>query len=142
MKEFKGELKGEALTIVNSTNTAVAAQSGSLQVFGTPFMIALMEKATCAAVVDILDDGETTVGTNVSVSHIKASGVGSVITAYASLLDGDVDGRKLTFKVEAKEETVRVCGVSSTKESDPRHAMNTRISVSGAGSMCRAAASV
>lgn len=59
MKEFKGELKGEALTIVNSTNTAVAAQSGSLQVFGTPFMIALMEKATCAAVVDILDDGET-----------------------------------------------------------------------------------
>lgn len=44
MKEFKGELKGEALTIVNSTNTAVAAQSGSLQVFGTPFMIALMER--------------------------------------------------------------------------------------------------
>ena len=110
MKEFKGELKGEAVTIVNSTNTAVAAQSGSLQVFGTPFMIALMEKATCAAVVDILDDGETTVGTNVSVSHIKASGVGSVITAYASLLDSDVDGRKLTFKVEAKEEDGSVIG--------------------------------
>ena len=107
MKEFKGELKGEALTIVNSTNTAVAAQSGSLQVFGTPFMIALMENA---AVVDILDDGETTVGTNVSVSHIKASGVGSVITAYASLLDSDVDGRKLTFKVEAKEEDGSVIG--------------------------------
>ena len=108
MKEFKGELKGEALTIVNSTNTAVAAQSGSLQVFGTPFMIALMEKATCAAVVDILDDGETTVGTNISVSHIKASGVGSVITAYASLLDSDVDGRKLTFKVEAGTVTIEL----------------------------------
>ena len=37
---------------------------------------------------------------------------------------------------------VRVCGGSSTKESDPRHAMNTRSSVSGAGSMCKAAASV
>ena len=63
-----------------------------------------------SAVVDILDDGETTVGTNVSVSHIKASGVGSVITAYASLLDSDVDGRKLTFKVEAKEEDGSVIG--------------------------------
>ena len=33
MKEFKGELKGEALTIVNSTNTAVAAKQPSAQTF-------------------------------------------------------------------------------------------------------------
>ena len=50
MQEIITEVKGEALTIVNSTNTAIAAQSGSLPVFGTPFMIALMEKATCNAV--------------------------------------------------------------------------------------------
>lgn len=97
-----GEIKGEALTIVNSTNTAVAAQSGSLQVFGTPFMIALMEKATCAAVSSILEDGETTVGTNIDVSHSKASGIGTVIKATAIL--ADLDGRKLTFDVVACEE--------------------------------------
>lgn len=103
-----GEVKGEALSIVNATNTAVAAQSGSLQVFGTPFMIALMEKATCEAVADYLDEGETTVGTNIDVSHIKASGIGAVITATA-ILD-DVDGRKLTFSVTAKEDNGATIG--------------------------------
>lgn len=108
MKNPSCEVKGEALTIVNSTNTAVAAQSGSLQVFGTPFMIALMEKATCNAVADLLEDDETTVGTNVDVSHIKASGLGAVITATAFL--SNIDGRKLTFDVVAKEEDGTVIG--------------------------------
>lgn len=103
MKEMKHQTQGKAITIVNSTNTAVAAQSGSLQVFATPFMIALMEKATCKAVEESLDDGETTVGTNIDVSHIKASGIGAVITATA-ILD-DIDGRKLTFTVNAKDDS-------------------------------------
>lgn len=103
MKEMKHQTQGKAITIVNSTNTAVAAQSGSLQVFATPFMIALMEKATCKAVEEFLDDGETTVGTNIDVSHIKASGIGAVITATA-ILD-DIDGRKLTFTVNAKDDS-------------------------------------
>ncbi len=97
-----GEIKGEAITIVNSTNTAVSVQSGSLQVYGTPCMIALMEKATCSAVSALLEDDETTVGTNIDVSHIKASGIGTVIKATALL--SDIDGRKLTFSVVAKEE--------------------------------------
>lgn len=103
MKEMKHQTQGKAITIVNSTNTAVAAQSGSLQVFATPFMIALMEKATCKAVEEFLDDGETTVGTNIDVSHIKASGIGTVITATA-ILD-DIYGRKLTFTVNAKDDS-------------------------------------
>lgn len=103
-----GEIKGEAFTIVNSTNTAVAAQSGSLQVFGTPFMIALMEKATCSAVAGLLEDDETTVGTNIDVSHSKASGIGTVIKATAIL--SDIDGRKLTFDVVASEESGAAIG--------------------------------
>lgn len=108
MKTPNCEVKGEALTIVNSTNTAIAAESGSLQVFGTPFMIALMEKATCNAVADLLEDGETTVGTNIDVSHSKASGIGSVIKATAVL--SITDGRKLIFDVVAKEEDGSVIG--------------------------------
>lgn len=50
MKTAVGEVQGEALTLVNTTNTAIAAESGSLPVLGTPFMLALMEKATCEAV--------------------------------------------------------------------------------------------
>lgn len=108
MQEIITEVKGEALTIVNSTNTAIAAQSGSLPVFGTPFMIALMEKATCTAIADVLDDGETTVGTSVNVSHDKASGVGTVVIAYAKLIE--MQGRKLIFDVKACEEDGTVIG--------------------------------
>ncbi len=108
MQEIITEVKGEALTIVNSTNTAIAAQSGSLPVFGTPFMIALMEKATCTAIADVLDDGETTVGTSINVSHDKASGVGTVVIAYAKLRE--TQGRKLIFDVKACEEDGAVIG--------------------------------
>lgn len=102
MQEIFTEVKGEALTIVNSTNTAIAAQSGSLPVFGTPFMIALMEKATCTAISDFLEGDETTVGTSINVSHDKASGVGTVVIAYAKLKE--TQGRKLIFDVKACEE--------------------------------------
>ena len=101
MKTADREIRGEALCKVNSTNTAVAAESGSLPVFATPFMVALMEKATCQAVADLLDEGETTVGTAINVSHIKASVQGTVIKAEAILTE--VDGRKLTFSVKASE---------------------------------------
>ena len=85
MKEFTSVMKSEAITVVNSTNTAVAVGSGSLPVYATPMMIALMEEATCNAVAPLLEEGETTVGTKISVSHDKASGTGTTVPAYAAL---------------------------------------------------------
>lgn len=102
------DVMGEALTIVNSTNTAITAQSGSLPVFATPFMVALMEKATCNAVADLMEENETTVGTKIDVSHDKASGIGTVITAKASLVE--IDGRRLVFDVIATEENGAIIG--------------------------------
>ena len=103
MKTAVGEVQGEALTLVNTTNTAIAAESGSLPVLGTPFMLALMEKATCEAVADLLEDDETTVGTAMNITHIKASAIGEVITAKAILTE--VDGRKLTFHPGGRRRT-------------------------------------
>lgn len=108
MKEFTSVMKSEAITVVNSTNTAVAVGSGSLPVYATPMMIALMEEATCNAVAPLLEDGETTVGTKISVSHDKASGTGTTVTAYASL--EEVDGRRLIFSVSAKDDNGDVIG--------------------------------
>lgn len=108
MKEFHGEYKGEALTVVNQTNTASAVGSGSLPVFATPMMLALMEQATCEACLDLLDDGETTVGTKVEITHDKASGLSTAITAYAKL--EEVDARRLVFSVSAKDEEGNVIG--------------------------------
>lgn len=108
MKSFDNYAKGTAMVEVNSANTAIAASSGSLEVFGTPFMIALMEKATTNAVVNLLDDGETTVGTKIDVSHCKASGLGTVITAEAELVE--VSGRRLVFGVKAFDDKGDVIG--------------------------------
>ncbi|MGN1328993.1 MAG: thioesterase family protein [Eubacterium sp.] len=108
MKEFTSVMKSEAITVVNSTNTAVAVGSGSLQVYATPMMIALMEEATCNAAAPLLDEGETTVGTRISVSHDKASGMGTTVTAYAAL--EEIDGRRLIFSVSAKDSDGNVIG--------------------------------
>lgn len=101
MKEFTQALSAKAMTKVNNTNSAAAVKSGSLPVFATPMMLALMEEATCRAVEPLLDDDESTVGTSVSITHDKASGMGTVVTAYATL--AEVDGRKLYFDVLAKD---------------------------------------
>lgn len=108
MKEFEHELKGEAMTLVNSAYTAIAARSGSLEVLGTPFMIALMEKATCSACESLLDEGETTVGTAINITHDKASGLGELIKASATLKT--VEGRKLTFDVIATDSKEDIIG--------------------------------
>lgn len=99
---------GKAFTIVNTKNTAIAAASGSLPVFATPFMIALMEEATCNAISDSLGADETTVGTKIDVSHDKASAIGDIITASARLIN--VDGRRLTFEVFAKDKNDNIIG--------------------------------
>lgn len=108
MKEFIKVLTAEAMTMVNNTNTAVSVKSGSLPVFATPMMTALMEEATCYAASELLDEDETTVGTAINISHDKASGIGKTITAYAAL--NEVDGRKLYFDVYAKDDEGDIIG--------------------------------
>ena len=66
-----------AYTKADASNTALAMGSGSLEVFATPAVIALMEKAACQAIADMLDESTTTVGTLISVEHLSASPVGS-----------------------------------------------------------------
>lgn len=102
MKKLDSILTGSAATTVDSSNTAQAVKSGSLRVFATPAMIALMEEATCNACAPLLDDGETTVGTKINVAHTKASALGATVTAKAELKE--VDGRRLVFTVSAHDE--------------------------------------
>ena len=86
-------------TVVDSTNTAIALGSGDMEVFATPAMVALMENAAMLAVAKELGEGETTVGSMISTSHLKPSKVGNAISAIAELTA--VEGRKLTFKISA-----------------------------------------
>ena len=76
--------------------------SGSLEVFATPMMTALMEKAACNALSDYLEGDETTVGTMLSITHDSATPEGMKVTAEAELTE--INGRELVFNVKAEDE--------------------------------------
>ena len=87
---------------VTENNTAAAAGSGGLQVFGTPFMVALMEKAAWSSIAPHLAPGDSTVGTKVNISHLSATPVGMKVWCECELVD--MDRRRLVFEVTAYDE--------------------------------------
>lgn len=106
LQELKPGLTGTAETVVRETNTALAMGSGSLHVFATPSMIALMEQAACNAVAACLDEESTSVGTFLNITHDAATGMGKKVTAKATLTA--VEGRKLIFEITAADEEKQI----------------------------------
>lgn len=94
----KGIKNTQKLT-VGEKDTALAYGSGTLKVFATPAMIALMENTAMNAAADYLGEGETTVGTEINVKHLSATPVGGTVTCEAEL--SEADGRRLVFNVRA-----------------------------------------
>ena len=87
---------------VTEEDTAVAVGSGSLPVLGTPVLLAWCEAATCAAVAASLAEGQTTVGTRVSIEHLAPSPVGTVLRITAG--STHVDGKLVRFSVAARQD--------------------------------------
>lgn len=99
---LKEGLKYISTTTVDTTNSALALGSGDMEVFATPAMVALMENAAMKAVAEYLPQGATTVGTQISTTHIKASAMGARVSAEAELTA--VNGRELSFSIKAYDE--------------------------------------
>jgi len=99
-------LKHQSVMRVTDGNTAEFIGSGDMAVLATPAMIALMENAAMLAVALHLPEGETTVGSMISTTHLKPSKIGATISAIAELVE--VDGRKLSFKIEAYDADVLI----------------------------------
>ena len=97
-------LKAEIATDVD--DKLVVKHMGGEGVLSTPAMIGLMERAAIQAVQADLPEGHTTVGFEVNVKHFGATAKGSTVTVSAELLE--IDGRKLRFKVEARDEDKKV----------------------------------
>ena len=93
-------------TVVSQANCAATMGSGDLEVFATPAMVALMENAAMNAVASALPQGSTTVGAEMNTTHIKPSAIGATVQATATLTA--VDGRKLVFAVEARDEVCTI----------------------------------
>lgn len=95
-------MKGTASTLAERADTALEVGSGSLLVYATPCMIALMEGAACDAIDRALDDAKTSVGISLCVEHISATPVGHEVTATAEVTA--VEGNIISFQVSASDE--------------------------------------
>jgi fluoroacetyl-CoA thioesterase len=94
-------LRGEANLIVAREHTAQHLGSGGVEVLATPQMVLLMERAGVAAVDPLLPEGYRTVGAHLDIRHLAPTPAGFEVRATAELIE--VDGRRLTFRVQVHE---------------------------------------
>ncbi len=99
MKNPEIGIKGIAELTVSSNKLAVNVGSGSLEVFATPVMTMLMEKAACNCLADYMENDETTVGTELNIQHVSATPEGMKVYSEAVLTA--INGREFTFEVTA-----------------------------------------
>ena len=101
-------VKHTSMLEVTDSHTGLSMGRGDLRVLATPVMMALMENAAMLAVAPELPEGSTTVGGHISSSHLMPTSVGASLTATATLTA--INGRKLTFHVEAHDQAGNLLG--------------------------------
>ncbi len=100
--ELTPGIEGKKQIVVTAGKTATAFGSGTVEVFATPAMIALMEQTAMESVEKFLSEGFVTVGTEVSVKHFKATLPGKMVSCNSKLIQSE--GNKLVFEVSATDE--------------------------------------
>ena len=106
-------MKYEIDRAVTENDTAAKAASGSVEVLATPVMIAWMEEASLRLAQKELEEGLTTVGTEVNIKHLKGTLVGKTVKIVSVLKE--IDRKKLVFDVEVLEDGVVVGSGSHTR---------------------------
>ena len=99
-------LTGQASTTVEREDTAYEVGSGSLLVYATPCMVALMEGAACDAIAEVLPEDKTSVGIQLNIAHLSATPVGLDVRAEAVVTE--VDGNTITFEITAYDESGKI----------------------------------
>lgn len=95
-------IEGETHALVEQEDTAKIVGSGDLLVYATPCMAALMEGAAYESIAPYLEDGQSSVGTSLQLSHTSATPVGMEVRAQSVVTA--VDGKKITFEIVAYDE--------------------------------------
>ena len=99
-------MTAECIAAVTQKNTAAAVGSGSLEVYATPAMAALMEQAAAELVDRVLDNEWTSVGTSLQIEHTAPTPLGMQVRAKVCLTG--IEGRRLSFSVEAFDEQEQI----------------------------------
>lgn len=99
-------MTGSVGTSVEREDTALDVGSGSLLVYATPCMVALMEGAACEAIAEAIPEDKTTVGIELNITHSAATPVGMDVRAEAEVTA--VEGNIITFSVTAFDESGKI----------------------------------
>ena len=86
--------------------TAAYMGSGTLEVFSTPALCAFMENTAIKTI--SLPDGETSLGVEINIEHLKASIVGETLTARAEVVAHE--GHSIYFQIEVKNSRNEIIG--------------------------------
>ena len=97
-------VKGQSEITVSKELLASEVGSGLVTVYSTAMMIACMEATAVASVQDLLEEGQTTVGTRVDVAHLAATPCGMKVRFTTELTAVSPNGKGLTFAVAAHDE--------------------------------------
>ena len=98
---IKPGMSAERTLVVPPERTVGHFVPGMPMVYATPMMILEMEMASGDAIRGFLENGWVTVGTEVDISHLAASLVGSTVRTTAKVIA--VERRVIRFEVAAFE---------------------------------------
>ena len=115
--------------VVCDKNTAAAMGSGTLPVYATPAMVALMERAAAELVEELLPEGWTSVGIAMQLAHTAATPCGMHVRARAEVTA--VDGRRITYRISAGDDSGEI-----------GHGTHERFAVAGEKFLSRAKAKI
>ncbi len=101
-------IKGSCEFIAEEKHSAKTMLSGTLDVLATPALVAMLEKAAWESVQPYLEEGCTSVGTLMNITHDAATPLGMKVRCESELIK--TEGRKLVFNVEAFDDKGRVGG--------------------------------
>lgn len=110
-KLAEGLCKTARIEIDDSRTISFMGDDG--RVYATPELVRDIENTCRNLLLECIDDGQDSVGTQVDISHIAATPIGmwADITATVS----SVDGRAVRFDISAKDPVEQICRGSHSR---------------------------
>lgn len=90
--------------VVTQELTAAAVSPDLLPVFGTPFMIGLMESAAHGVLSVFLEEGQGSVGTHLDIRHTAPTPIGMKVWVEAEVTAVSENGMIVDFSLKAWDE--------------------------------------
>jgi fluoroacetyl-CoA thioesterase len=106
MAQLSPGMRGEITRKVTADLTADRFGNPGVNVLATPMLVSLCEEAALACLAPHLGPGEGSVGTRIELNHTAATPIGMTVRVEATLTQ--VDGRRLTFDVRARDDREEV----------------------------------